>query len=58
MSRNGIWDVLFILDPRNKKKKWDLFLNHYIFTLYCVKQYVKSLQKGSKADKYMVQNLT
>ena len=35
-----------------------MFLHQSRFPLYYVKYHVKSLQKVSKADKYMVQNLT
>ena len=58
MIRNGIWDVFFLPDPLNKEKKRDLLLHQSIFSLEYVKSHVQSLQKGSKADQSIVQNLT
>ena len=58
MIRNVMWDVFSLSDPLNKEKKWDLLLHQYIFPLEYVKRYVQSLQKGSEADNYVVQNLT
>ena len=53
-----MWGVFSLLDPHNNDKKWYIFLHRSIFSLDYVKHHVKILQKGSKADKYMVQNLT
>ena len=58
MIKNGLWDVLSLPEPRNQEKKWYLFLNQYRFPLNCAKLYVKGINQGSKADKYMFQNLT
>ena len=58
MIKNGIWDVLSVKEPQNKEKEWDLLLHHSIFSLEYVKGLVQSLLKGSKADQYIVQNLT
>ena len=58
MIRIGMWDVLSIIDPRYKEKKWDLLLHQSRFPLEYVKHHVQSLQKGSDADHYVVQNLT
>ena len=58
MIRNIIWYVFSLPDTFNKKKKWDLLLHQYIFTLDDVKFHVKIIQKVYRADKYMVQNLT
>ena len=53
-----MWDVFYLPDPRNKENKWDLLLHKSIFTLEYMKRHVQSLQKGSKADQCVVQNLT
>ena len=53
-----MWDVFSLPDPRNKEKNWYLLLHKSIFPLEYVKLHVKSLQKGSEADQYVVQNLT
>ena len=53
-----MWVVLYPPDPQNKEKKWDILLNPSRFPLGYVKHHIKSIQKVSKADKYMVQNLT
>ena len=58
MIRNGIWDFFSLPDPRNKYKKWDIFLHQSRFTMDYVKHNVESIQKGSKSDKYTIQNLT
>ena len=58
MIRNGIWDILSLLDSRNKEKKWDLLLHQSRSPLDYVKRYVQSLQKCSEAYQYVVQNLT
>ena len=58
MIRSGMWDVLSLQDPRNKYKNWGLLINQSRFTLDYVKRHVKSLQKGYKADHYVVHNLT
>ena len=55
---NRMWGVLSLPNPQNNGKNWDLLLHQYQFTLHYVKHHVKSLHKGSKADKYVVQNLT
>ena len=56
--RNGMWNVFYIAEPQNKEKEWDLLLYHSKFPLEYVKGLVQSLLKGSKADQYIVQNLT
>ena len=53
-----MWDVFSLPYPRNKEKKWDILLYKSICTLEYVKIHVHSLQKGSEADQYMVQNRT
>ena len=53
-----MWDVFSLLDPRNKEKRWDILLHQSRFPLDYVKIHVQSLLKGSKADQYVVQNLT
>ena len=53
-----MWDVFYLPDPRNKYNKWDILLYQSRFPLDYVKQHVQSLQKGSTADQYVVQNLT
>ena len=58
MIKNGMWDVFYFPDPQNQEKNCDLFLNQSIFTLDYVKLYIKDINRGSKEDKYMVQNLT
>ena len=55
--RNGIWDAFSLPTPPNKENKWDLILQQSIFTLDYTKHHVKSLQKVSEADQYVVQNL-
>ena len=57
MIMDGIWDVLSLPEPHNHRKKWYLLLHQYRFLLDNVKHHVKSLQKSSKADKYVVHNL-
>ena len=54
MTRNRMWDVFSLPYPHNKYKKWDILLNKSRFTFDYMKKHVKSLQKGSKIDKYMV----
>ena len=49
MIRNGMWDSFYLIDQRNKEKKWDLLLHQSILPLDYVKRYVQSLQKGSEA---------
>ena len=39
MIKSGMWDIFSFLDPRNKEKTWDLFINQYIFPLDDVKLY-------------------
>ena len=58
MIRNRMGDVFSLPEPRNKNKKWYLLLNQSIFTLDYVKFHVKTLQKGSEADQYVIHNLT
>ena len=58
MIKNGMWYVLSLPKPCNKDKTWDIFFNQFIFTMHNAKLYIKDLKQGSKADKYMVQNLT
>ena len=58
MISNGVLDVFYLPDPHNKDKKRDTFLHQSRFLLEYMKRLIKSLQKGSKADKYVVQNLT
>ena len=58
MIINGLWDVFSLPDPHNKEKKWDLLLHQSRFPFDYIKFHINSLQKVSKADKYMVQNLT
>ena len=58
MIINGMWDAFSLPYLHNKDKNRDLLLNRYRFTLGYVKRRVKSLQKDSKADQYLVQNLT
>ena len=53
-----MWDVFSLPDPQNIDKKWDLLLHQYIFTFEYAKSHVQSLQKGSEADQYVVQNMT
>ena len=53
-----MWDVFSLPDPRNKYKKYDILLHQSIFPLDYVKYHVKSLQKISEADHYVVQNIT
>ena len=50
-------DVLYLPEPYNKDKKWDLLLHQFIFNLDYAKRHVKSLKKGSEVDQYVVQNL-
>ena len=57
MIRNEMWDVFSLTDPRNKEKKWGILIHKSRFPLYYVKRHVQSLQKGSEADHYVVQNL-
>ena len=49
--------VFSLPDPHNKEKKCDIIRHQSRFTLAYVKCHVKSLQKGSTADQYVVQNL-
>ena len=58
MIRNGIWDVFSLPDPRNEKNNWDLLLHQSRFPLDYMKRHIQSLQKGSEADQYIIQNLT
>ena len=52
-----MWDVFSLLEPRNKEKKCDLLIHKSRFSLDYVKRHVDSLQKSSKAYKYVFQNL-
>ena len=58
MIKNGMLYVFSLLDPHNKKRKWDILLHQSILILDYVKRHVQSLQKGFEADQYVVQNLT
>ena len=58
MISNGMWDVFYLSDPCNKNKKWDILLHQSKFPLRYVKRHVQSLQIGSEADQYVIQNLT
>ena len=40
MIRNGMWDVLYLLDPRNKENRWDLLLRQSRFPLEYVNDHV------------------
>ena len=53
-----MWDVFSLSDPCNQEKRWDLLLRQSIFPLEYVKYHVQSLLKVSKANQYVVQNLT
>ena len=55
---NGMWDIFFLSDPHKQERKWDIFIQEYLFPLYYVKIYVKILQKYSKVDRYVVHKLT
>ena len=52
-----MWDVFSLPDPRNKEKRWDIFLHQSIFPLDDVKSHAQSLLKGSETDQYVVHNL-
>ena len=41
---NGMWGVFSLPEPRNKEKKLDLLLHHYIFT----SDYVKNMYRESE----------
>ena len=58
MIRNEIWEALSLTYPYFKEKKWYLLLHQALFPLDYVKHHIKSLQKGSEADQYVVQKLT
>ena len=51
---NGMWDLFYLTEPLNKDNKWDLILHQSIFSLDYVKRHIKSLQRGSKEDQYIV----
>ena len=53
-----MWNVFYITDSQNKEKEWDFLLHHSKFPLEYLKGLVQSLLKGSKADQYIVQDLT
>ena len=53
-----MWGVLSRTDPQNQDNKRYLLLHQYLFTLDYVKHHVNILQKGSKVDQYVVQNMT
>ena len=53
-----MWDFFSIKDPQNKQKEWDILLHQSRFPLEYVKRHVQSLHKYSKADQYVLQNLT
>ena len=54
------WDIVYILPTRPSQSiEETVFLLHqYWFPLNYMKRHFKSLQKGFKADYYVVQNLT
>ena len=58
MSSNELWYAFSLTDLHNKDKKRDLLLNKSILTLDYVKRRVNIIQIESKADQYLVQNLT
>ena len=55
---NGMWHVFYLPYPSNNEKKWDILLHQSRFSFEYLKRHVESLQKGSEADQYLVQNLT
>ena len=57
MIRNGIWDLLYLPYPQNEHRRLYLIQHQSRFLLEFVKRHVKSLQKGSKVDQCVVQNL-
>ena len=58
MIKNGTWGVFCLSGTSQLRETWDIFLNKYIFNMDDVKLYINDLRRGSKADNYMVQNLT
>ena len=52
-----MWDVFSLPEPRNKDNKWDILLHQSRFPLEYLKHRIQSLQKGSKVDQCVVQNL-
>ena len=57
MISNGMWGVFSIPVTLNKYKKWDHLLHQYNTPLDDIKRDIKILQKLSKEDQYVVQNL-
>ena len=53
-----MWYIFSLPDPRNKYNKQDLVIYQSIFSLEYVEHHIQSLQKGSKEDQYVFQNLT
>ena len=48
-----MWDGLYLPEPHNKEKKWDILLHHSRFPLEYVKRHVQSLQKVSEENQYV-----
>ena len=55
MIRNGMWNIFSLIYPQNKEKKWDVILYQSRIPLEYGKLHAQSIQKGSEADKYVVQ---
>ena len=53
-----MWDFLSLTDTCNKENKLGFILHQSIFPLDYAKHHVRSIQKRSKADQYVVQNMT
>ena len=53
-----MWDIFSLPNPLNQEDKWGIILLQYLFSLESVKRHVKSLQKCSKADQYVVHNIS
>ena len=52
-----MWDLLYLIETCNQEKKMGIILHLSQFTLDYVKHQVDMIQKGYKADQYVVQNL-
>ena len=53
MIQNGMWDILYITDPRNAAKPWGSFTNQYIFTMSYHNRYIEDPRRDKKrADQY------
>ena len=48
MFKIGMWDILYICDPLNVSKFWNLFTNQYIFPMRYIKKYIEELRKDKK----------